>query len=348
MSDNIPASIGHKQPARLADSEFVIPADVVSHLGNGSSDAGAKKLYQMMDKVRMARTGTKKQGKQIKADKYMPKFADGGQVPNMQDITSNLLNQNTVANANVTKVDPIAAAAQAAQGTNQVAQNQNTVANAYATNLGRTADPSGGAYWNQQLNSGALNPNQVNNLIANSQEAQANATKAANPAAPINMTDQIAAYRNNMLQQYNPTTAFVKQQYETSLGRPSDASGQQFWASQIQNGTMTPDQVSNAIANSQEAGVYKSIQTANNTALEATPAYQTWQNAPITQQNFDSKAYLAANPDVAAAGVDPWTHYQQFGIKEGRTATKLPYQASTNSVPAATGGLGSVLRKRKR
>ena len=72
MSDNIPATIGHKQPARLADGEFVVPADVVSHLGNGSTDAGAKHLYNMMDKVRQARTGTKKQGKQIKADKYLP------------------------------------------------------------------------------------------------------------------------------------------------------------------------------------------------------------------------------------------------------------------------------------
>jgi hypothetical protein len=72
MSDNIPASIGHKQPARLADGEFVVPADVVSHLGNGSTDAGAKKLYAMMDKVREARVGTKKQGKQIKSEKYLP------------------------------------------------------------------------------------------------------------------------------------------------------------------------------------------------------------------------------------------------------------------------------------
>ena len=73
MSDEIPATIGHKQPARLADGEFVIPADVVSHLGNGSTDAGAKHLYKMMDKVRTARVGHKKQGKQIKADKFLPK-----------------------------------------------------------------------------------------------------------------------------------------------------------------------------------------------------------------------------------------------------------------------------------
>ena len=73
MSDNIPASIANKQPARLADGEFVIPADVVSHLGNGSTDAGAKQLYAMMDKVRKARTGNKKQGKQINPSKFLPK-----------------------------------------------------------------------------------------------------------------------------------------------------------------------------------------------------------------------------------------------------------------------------------
>jgi hypothetical protein len=73
MSDNIPAVIGNRQPARLADGEFVVPADVVSHLGNGSTDAGAKHLYAMMDKVRTARTGKKAQGKQIKPEKFMPR-----------------------------------------------------------------------------------------------------------------------------------------------------------------------------------------------------------------------------------------------------------------------------------
>jgi len=72
MSDSIKANIGGTQEARLADGEFVIPADVVSHLGNGSSKAGAKQLYAMMDKVRQARTGRKAQGKQINPRKYMP------------------------------------------------------------------------------------------------------------------------------------------------------------------------------------------------------------------------------------------------------------------------------------
>jgi hypothetical protein len=72
MSDNIKANIDGVQEARLADGEFVIPADVVSHIGNGSSNAGAKKLHDMMNRIRRARTGNPKQGKQIKAEKYLP------------------------------------------------------------------------------------------------------------------------------------------------------------------------------------------------------------------------------------------------------------------------------------
>lgn len=73
MSDNIPATIAGKQPARLADGEFVIPADVVSHLGNGSTEAGAKVLHQMMERVRKARTGNPNQGNQINAQKFVPR-----------------------------------------------------------------------------------------------------------------------------------------------------------------------------------------------------------------------------------------------------------------------------------
>jgi hypothetical protein len=73
MSDDIVANIAGKQPARLADGEFVVPADVVSHLGNGSTDAGAKHLYTMMDRIRKARTGNSKQGKRINPDKFLPK-----------------------------------------------------------------------------------------------------------------------------------------------------------------------------------------------------------------------------------------------------------------------------------
>jgi hypothetical protein len=72
MSDHIPATINNRQPARLADGEYVITADVVSHLGNGSTEAGAKQLDAMMKRVRKGRTGTSKQGKQINPSKYLP------------------------------------------------------------------------------------------------------------------------------------------------------------------------------------------------------------------------------------------------------------------------------------
>ncbi len=74
MSDSIPAVIRGKgvQRAALADGEFVVPADVVSHLGNGSTKAGAKKLYKMMDRIREARTGRTRQSPAVKADKYLP------------------------------------------------------------------------------------------------------------------------------------------------------------------------------------------------------------------------------------------------------------------------------------
>jgi hypothetical protein len=74
VSDSIPATIGGKQPARLADGEFVIPARIVSEIGNGSTEAGAKKLYAMMDRIQGARKKSiKNVAANTKADKYLPK-----------------------------------------------------------------------------------------------------------------------------------------------------------------------------------------------------------------------------------------------------------------------------------
>ena len=73
MEDKINATIDNKRPAKLSGGEFVVPADVVSHLGNGNSEAGAKQLYALMERVRKARTGTADQGKQINPKKYLPK-----------------------------------------------------------------------------------------------------------------------------------------------------------------------------------------------------------------------------------------------------------------------------------
>ena len=75
VSDSIPATIGHKQPARLADGEFVVPARIVSELGNGSTEAGARRLYDMMDRIQKARSktvGKNSIAANSKAEKYLP------------------------------------------------------------------------------------------------------------------------------------------------------------------------------------------------------------------------------------------------------------------------------------
>lgn len=84
MADKIDTSIDGKEPAKLSHGEFVIPADVVSHLGNGNSDAGAEKLYDMMARIRKARTGNPEQGKRINPDKFMP----GGAVKQYDGVTN--------------------------------------------------------------------------------------------------------------------------------------------------------------------------------------------------------------------------------------------------------------------
>jgi hypothetical protein len=287
MSDNIPAMIGSKQPARLADGEFVIPADVVSHLGNGSTDAGAKKLHSMMDNVRKARTGKKAQGKQIKADKYIPKFADGGQV------------------------DPVAAAAQAAQAANQgfVAQaapaiapqglgatapaqtsnpQQNFINSLYQTNLGRAPENQ---VWNQQLANGAT-PQAVQQGIANSPEAQQ--YKAMQSITNPTMADQYAAYQNRYAQQYAPTNEnFVRQAYMNTLGRPPEQAGADYWTSKIKSGELTPQQVSQAIASSQEAANVGNIKDAMK-ALN-TPAMTPGEINNLIQSGYQSNLGRAAD-----------------------------------------------------
>jgi hypothetical protein len=84
MADKLSTNIDGRQAAALSHGEFVVPADVVSHLGNGNSEAGAKQLYKMMDRIRLARTGNKKQGKRINPEKFTPGgiagYAGGGVV----------------------------------------------------------------------------------------------------------------------------------------------------------------------------------------------------------------------------------------------------------------------------
>lgn len=72
VSDSIPARIDGKQEARLADGEFVVPARIVSELGNGSSEAGSRKLYAMLDRIEKTRHRNKSTAKNTRADKHLP------------------------------------------------------------------------------------------------------------------------------------------------------------------------------------------------------------------------------------------------------------------------------------
>ena len=106
MADKIPAAIDNEQPAALSHGEFVIPADVVSHLGNGNSEAGADKLYQMMARIRKARTGNEKQGKKINPDKFMPgglaaAYAAGGSVKHYDGNTGSVVSNTATPSTGV-------------------------------------------------------------------------------------------------------------------------------------------------------------------------------------------------------------------------------------------------------
>ena len=103
MADKINTDIDGKQAAKLSHGEFVIPADVVSHLGNGNSDAGADVLYKMMDRIRKARTGNHKQGKQINPNKFtpgglasLPAYAAGGAIAFETGGTTNVTSPGSV------------------------------------------------------------------------------------------------------------------------------------------------------------------------------------------------------------------------------------------------------------
>jgi len=76
VSDEIPAMIEGEQEAALSDGEFIVPARIVSELGNGSSDAGAQKLYAMIDRIQAARSKTmgdnKEYAKDTNAERYLP------------------------------------------------------------------------------------------------------------------------------------------------------------------------------------------------------------------------------------------------------------------------------------
>jgi hypothetical protein len=155
MSDSIPGVIGGKQPARLADGEFVVPADVVSHLGNGSTDAGAKKLYSMMDKVRQARTGKKKQAPQVNVDKYLPMGKASGGIAGYAD-------GGVIGYADGGDINP-------------------EIARIYQEQFGRAPDAGGAAFWSNAIANG-MSVADANKAIAQSLEGQQMDVQAATSA----------------------------------------------------------------------------------------------------------------------------------------------------------------------
>lgn len=108
MADKINTTIDGQQPAKLSHGEFVIPADVVSHMGNGNSEAGAKKLYEMMARIRKARTGNPEQGKKINPDNYMPGgivgLATGGAVKGFDGTTGSVVSSGASGNTGVSGI----------------------------------------------------------------------------------------------------------------------------------------------------------------------------------------------------------------------------------------------------
>jgi len=208
MADKIPAQIGRDQPAALSHGEFVVPADVVSHLGNGNSDAGAKKLYQMMDRIRMARTGTKQQGKQINPNKFMPGgsigYASGGDVKHFDGGTgSTVSGVGSAANAGV-------------RGTES---NLSNWAGEYVTDmLGKGQALSNMPYqaYMGPLTSGASNLqtqafNQAGNLSVPSGIGQAADTAGNISAQAQNMSYAPTTFGN----QFNAPTAYDPTQFST-------------------------------------------------------------------------------------------------------------------------------------
>jgi hypothetical protein len=251
MSDSIPGVIGGKQPARLADGEFVVPADVVSHLGNGSTDGGAKKLYAMMDKIRSARTGKKKQAPEINADKYLPvKQASGGMAGYSSGGIAGYATGGEVAAAYQTVFGRAPDAAglkywtstglSAADVTKSLAASPEakaTINTIYQGQAGREADTGGADYWLSQLASGKT-------------------------------ADQVALEINRSLEGQRFDTQSIESTYNLNMGRTADQEGFQYWLSAAQASPLTQKQLNDAIIAAANAKEKRDLGTIGKTYTE--------------------------------------------------------------------------------
>jgi hypothetical protein len=212
MADKIPGTIDGVQPARLAHGEFVIPADVVSHLGNGNSDAGAQQLYKMMEKIRMARTGNPKQGKEINPNKFMPgglaHYAMGGRVQRFDGTTT-----STVKPAGATGTE----------------SNLSNWAGPYVTDLmGKTQALTGAALRKPEFYKGKLAAGQSDlqnkaYSYAGNLSTPTSIGAAANTAGNIatNLSNTSAYSPTTATNQYNAPTAYAPNAFTNQYNAPT-------------------------------------------------------------------------------------------------------------------------------
>ena len=278
MADKIPAQIGRDQPAALSHGEFVVPADVVSHLGNGNSDAGAKKLYQMMDRIRMARTGTKKQGKEINPNKFMPGgsigYASGGAVQRYADGGATTSGVGTAANAGV-------------RGTES---NLSNWAGDYVTNmLGKGEALSNMPYQAYQgpLTAGASNlQNQAFNQASNL-SVPSGINQAANTAGNISAQAQNMSYAPTTFgNQFNAPTAYQAGSFGNQFQAPTQSAATDFTNQYKAPTAYDTTQFSTGQFGTQQAQQYMNpyLQSALNPQLE-----EARRQSQITQMQNDAK-----------------------------------------------------------
>jgi len=341
MADKLRTSIDGKQPAALSHGEFVIPADVVSHLGNGNSDAGAKKLYGMMDKIRQARTGTKKQGKEINPDKFMPGgsvgYASGGSVRHFDTggvtgvgsaaaagvtgteqglsnyigpyVTDMLSRGQALANAPYQQYQgPLTAGASDLQN-----QAFNTASNLQVPGSIGTAANTAGNIANKASNINYNPTQQTNQFQAPTTSAATNFTnqyQAPTPYQNTNFTsgtfgnDQAQQYMNPYLQQsLNPQLAEARRQ--------SDITAQQNAAKMTQAGAFGGGRSAILDAENQR-------NLGTNLANITGQGYNTAYTNAMSQYNADQGRGLQAQQATEQS--------KQFGANQGMTAAQLMAQ----------------------
>jgi hypothetical protein len=329
MADKLDTSIDGVQPAKLSHGEFVIPADVVSHLGNGNSDAGAQKLYHMMDKIRMARTGTKKQGKQINPDKFMPGgiagYATGGDVKGFAagSVVSSPTSVSGLGTSTVTGLNDTFAPTVANMVAKQAALT-NAPAPVYTGEL--AAGPS--ALQNQyfananQIAQTGLTPTQFTSGTFNTQAAN----QYMNPYLQASLDPQLAALQR---------TAQIGQQADLSkLTQAGAYGGTRQAVLQGQDAYNLLAQQANLIGQGYNTAYNNAMNQFNTANRDSLTAQQNQEAANEAAANFG----LASNQALGTAGTT------QQAIKQAQdTASLNQFNQQNTYLPTQLSNLNSML-----